>query len=57
MTKKIAVLGIHKDPWHNTGASIVTEEDGKVGVVYIAEERLDRKKTLVNSLNALLPPV
>lgn len=44
MTKKIAVLGIHKDPWHNTGASIVTEEDGRVGVVYIAEERLDRKK-------------
>jgi carbamoyltransferase len=44
MTKKIAVLGIHKDPWHNTGASVVTEQDGKVDVVYIAEERLDRKK-------------
>lgn len=44
MTKKIAVLGIHKDPWHNTGASIVYEIDGKVDVVYVAEERLDRKK-------------
>lgn len=44
MTKKIAVLGIHKDPWHNTGASIITEQNGKVDVVYIAEERLDRKK-------------
>lgn len=44
MTKTIAVLGIHKDPWHNTGASIVTEQNGKMDVVYIAEERLDRKK-------------
>lgn len=44
MKKTIAVLGIHKDPWHNTGASIVIERDGKVDVVYIAEERLDRKK-------------
>lgn len=44
MTKRIAVLGIHKDPWHNTGAAIVTEQDGKADVVYIAEERLDRKK-------------
>ena len=42
--KTIAVRGIHKDPWHNTGASIVIERDGKVDVVYIAEERLDRKK-------------
>lgn len=44
MSKKIAVLGIHKDPWHNTGASIVFEQDGVTDVVYIAEERLDRKK-------------
>lgn len=44
MTAGIAVLGIHKDPWHNTGASIITERDGKVDVVYVAEERLDRKK-------------
>lgn len=39
-----AVLGIHKDPWHNTGASIVCEIDGVPEVVYIAEERLDRIK-------------
>lgn len=44
MAKNISVLGIHKDPWHNTGASIITERDGRVDVVYIAEERLDRKK-------------
>ncbi len=44
MKKRIAVLGIHKDPWHNTGAAIITEEEGLVDVVYIAEERLDRKK-------------
>lgn len=39
-----AVLGIHKDPWHNTGAAIVMEQDGKVEVVSVAEERLDRQK-------------
>lgn len=44
MNKKVAVLGIHKDPWHNTGASIVFEQDGITDMVYIAEERLDRKK-------------
>ncbi|MCX7113807.1 MAG: carbamoyltransferase [Proteobacteria bacterium] len=44
MAKQIAVLGIHKDPWHNTGASIITELNGKVDVIHIAEERLDRKK-------------
>lgn len=44
MTKRISVLGIHKDPWHNTGAAIVTEQNGKVEVVYVAEERLDRTK-------------
>lgn len=44
MLKNISVLGIHKDPWHHTGASLITEKNGKVDVVYVAEERLDRKK-------------
>ncbi len=44
MANPLFVLGIHKDPWHSTGASLVSERDGKVDVVCIAEERLDRKK-------------
>jgi carbamoyltransferase len=44
MQTSFAVLGIHKDPWHNTGASIVCEVNGVPEVVYIAEERLDRVK-------------
>ncbi len=38
------VLGLHKDPWHNTGASVITEENGKVSFSNLAEERVDRKK-------------
>jgi carbamoyltransferase len=38
------VLGLHKDPWHNTGASIITETNGVVSFANLAEERLDRKK-------------
>ncbi len=38
------VLGLHKDPWHNTGASIIVEEIGKVHFSNLAEERVDRKK-------------
>ncbi len=44
MTKTIAVLGLHKDPWHNTGAALVVERDRKVEVFFVSEERLDRKK-------------
>jgi len=38
------VLGLHKDPWHNTGASVITEENGVVSFSNLAEERVDRKK-------------
>ncbi len=38
------VLGLHKDPWHNTGASIISEENGVVYFSNLAEERVDRKK-------------
>ncbi len=38
------VLGLHKDPWHNTGASIVSEKNGEVHFSNLAEERVDRNK-------------
>lgn len=38
------VLGIHKDPWHNTGAALVGNRDGKTEFVMVSEERLDRVK-------------
>ena len=38
------VLGIHKDPWHNTGAALIRFENGKTDFVFVSEERLDRIK-------------
>lgn len=38
------VLGIHKDPWHNTGAALIRGERGRSEFVLISEERLDRVK-------------
>jgi carbamoyltransferase len=38
------ILGLHKDPWHNTGASAVRERSGKLDVALLSEERLDRLK-------------
>lgn len=38
------VLGLHKDPWHNTGAAAVGERNGKLEVALLSEERLDRVK-------------
>ena len=38
------VLGIHKDPWHNTGAALVRCEANRTDIVTISEERLDRIK-------------
>jgi carbamoyltransferase len=38
------VLGIHKDPWHNTGAALIRSENGKTDFVFVSEERLDRAK-------------
>ena len=53
------VLGIHKDPWHNTGAALIKRnEKGEVDFAFISEERLDRKKDSRNfplkSINAVL---
>ena len=38
------VLGIHKDPWHNTGAALIRCEGDKTDFVFVSEERLDRVK-------------
>ncbi|MFC5067995.1 carbamoyltransferase C-terminal domain-containing protein [Flaviflagellibacter deserti] len=38
------VLGLHKDPWHNTGACAVREDGGKFSIAMLSEERLDRLK-------------
>ncbi|MEM7263682.1 MAG: carbamoyltransferase C-terminal domain-containing protein [Planctomycetota bacterium] len=38
------VLGLHKDPWHNTGAAVVYENADGVEFANLAEERADRKK-------------
>jgi len=38
------VLGLHKDPWHNTGAAIIKDTDGQVEFAFISEERLNREK-------------
>lgn len=38
------VLGLHKDPWHNSGAAMIREGSNGFGMVNLAEERLDRIK-------------
>jgi len=38
------VLGIHKDPWHDTGAAVIRYENEKTDFVFVSEERLDRVK-------------
>jgi carbamoyltransferase len=38
------ILGLHKDPWHNSGAAVVKDVGGKVDFACISEERLNREK-------------
>jgi len=38
------VLGLHKDPWHNTGAAMIRDDGDGPRIAYISEERLDRVK-------------
>jgi carbamoyltransferase len=38
------VLGLHKDPWHDTGACAIRRNGSETRMAYVAEERLDRVK-------------
>ncbi|MGA9995463.1 MAG: carbamoyltransferase C-terminal domain-containing protein [Pyrinomonadaceae bacterium] len=38
------VLGLHKDPWHNSGAAMIREDNGKVRFANLSEERCNRLK-------------
>ncbi len=40
----MTILGLHKDPWHNTGACIISDKDGLFNVCAVSEERLNREK-------------
>lgn len=37
-------VGIHRDPWHDTGASAVCEVDGERRIICLTEERFNREK-------------
>lgn len=40
-----AVLGLHKDNWHDTGAALVyRNETGQRAIAHVSQERLDRNK-------------
>lgn len=38
------VLGLHKDPWHNSGASVVLKKNKKTVFINLSEERSNREK-------------
>ena len=38
------ILGLHKDPWHNTGACAIKGSDERFDIAFVSEERLDRVK-------------
>lgn len=38
------IMGIHKDPWHDTGAAIIKHDGHASEIFSVSEERLDRKK-------------
>jgi len=40
----VKILGIHKDPWHDTGAAAISEKDGQVRFANLSEERCNREK-------------
>lgn len=37
-------LGLHKDPWHNSGACALTESGDRLVMALLSEERIDRVK-------------
>jgi carbamoyltransferase len=38
------VLGLHRDPWHNSGSALIKEENGIVSMANLSEERSNREK-------------
>lgn len=38
------ILGLHKDPWHNTGACAISGDGVSRQIAFLSEERLDRVK-------------
>jgi carbamoyltransferase len=38
------ILGLHRDPWHDTGAAVIRDDGGRPHIVTVSEERLDRVK-------------
>ena len=42
--KPLKVLGLHKDPWHNSGAAVIRSDGGRVEFATLSEERVDRIK-------------
>jgi carbamoyltransferase len=38
------VLGLHKDPWHNTGACVMVGDGASPDFAFLSEERIDRVK-------------
>jgi carbamoyltransferase len=40
----MVVLGLHKDPWHSTGAAMIREDAHRVRFANLGEERANREK-------------
>jgi carbamoyltransferase len=40
----MVILGLHKDPWHNTGAAVIREGTDGVRFANLSEERANREK-------------
>src|SRR5882724_4105094 len=38
------VLGLHKDPWHNSGAAMIRNDEHQVRFANLTEERCNREK-------------
>ncbi len=49
--KPLNILGIHKDPWHNTGACIIRDNGKERQIAFLSEERKDRIKDSRNFPN------
>ena len=40
----MVVLGLHKDPWHNTGAAMIRQSEDSLSFANLSEERANREK-------------